>query len=293
MITASTPCRSRSACHSMTDSPTRPAAFSASTSSQDPGKRTTPNLTRRPRWNAPSRHRRSRSPRSGGWPAAARTSRAGGRGRRRRARSAARRGRCAPPGSRARGARAPPPGPADRGFPAWGGPGRAPASERRSPGALQPAGEGLAGDPLVGLDVLLAGARHDLVGNRRGGRRPVPPGGGGPVADELLVEARLAAARLVLVGGPEARGVRGAYLVAERQRPVRVEPELELGVGQDDAPLAGVGGGVLVEGEGDLAHALGKRAVADQLHRPLEVDRLVVPGLGLSGGGEDRLGKLV
>src|SRR4051812_22563227 len=47
MTTASTPCRSRSACHSGTTSPTRPQASSASRSSQVPGKVTTPNFTSR------------------------------------------------------------------------------------------------------------------------------------------------------------------------------------------------------------------------------------------------------
>src|SRR4051812_14586729 len=41
-MTASTPCRSGSACHRSTASPTRDAASWASTSSHDPGKRTTP-----------------------------------------------------------------------------------------------------------------------------------------------------------------------------------------------------------------------------------------------------------
>src|SRR3954463_877971 len=44
-MTASTPRRSASACHSSSASPTRDAASSASTSSHVPGKRTTPNLT--------------------------------------------------------------------------------------------------------------------------------------------------------------------------------------------------------------------------------------------------------
>src|SRR2546423_10958048 len=47
-MTASTPCRSRSACHSSSASPTRSQASSASTSSHEPGKRTTPNFTTGP-----------------------------------------------------------------------------------------------------------------------------------------------------------------------------------------------------------------------------------------------------
>src|ERR687897_2428361 len=47
MITASTPFRSASACHSSSASPIRRAASSASRSSHDPGNWTTPNLTER------------------------------------------------------------------------------------------------------------------------------------------------------------------------------------------------------------------------------------------------------
>ena len=116
--------------------------------------------------------------------------------------------------------------------------------------------------------------------------QPVP---GGPVADVLLVERRLRAARLVLVGGPEARGVRRADLVAEHQRAVGVEPELELRVGEDHAALARVVGDRAVDGQRDVAHALGQRAVADQLDGRLEVDRLVVALVGLRRRRVDRL----
>src|SRR5579859_2342659 len=158
---------------------------------------------------------------------------------------------------------------------------------------LDPAGERLAGDPLVGLDVLLARACDHLVGDRRRGRVAVPPGRGRPVAHVLLVEARLAPAGRILVGGPEARGVRRAHLIAEGQGAVPVEAELELGVGQDDPPLAGVLGGELVDRDRDLAHPLGQLPVAHELGCTLEVDVLVVALERLGGGGEDRLGKPV
>src|SRR6266545_1119630 len=56
MTTASTPLRARSACHRISASPTRSQASSASRSSHEPGKRTTPNFT----W-APKRHLRGSS----------------------------------------------------------------------------------------------------------------------------------------------------------------------------------------------------------------------------------------
>ena len=52
-------------------------------------------------------------------------------------------------------------------------------------------------------------------------------------------------------------------------------------------------GGVLVERQRDVAHPLGQRPIADQLHGALEVDRLVVPDVGLGRRGEQRLGQAV
>ncbi len=75
-------------------------------------------------------------------------------------------------------------------------------------------GEGLTGDALVGLDVARAGALDDVVGQRRRRRALVPAGPRGPVAHELLVEARLPVTRLVAVGRPEARRVGREHLVA-------------------------------------------------------------------------------
>ena len=61
---------------------------------------------------------------------------------------------------------------------------------------------------------------------------------GEPVADELLVERRLAAARLVLVGRPEPRAVGRQHFVDQNQLAVDLA-ELELRVGDDDAAAAG------------------------------------------------------
>src|SRR5437016_4452581 len=149
------------------------------------------------------------------------------------------------------------------------------------PGAREPRVERLAGDPLVSLDVLLAGAPDDVVRDRRRGRIAIPAGGRSPIAHKLLVKARLRAARLVLIGGPEARGIGRAHLVAERQLAIPVEPELELRVGEDDAALPGMLGSEFIHGQRDVADALSERAVADQLSSALEVDVLVVALLRL------------
>src|ERR1700712_3934544 len=73
--------------------------------------------------------------------------------------------------------------------------------------SIEPRSERLARDPLVGFEVALAGARDNLVGARRRRRVLVPARARRPVARELLVEARLPAAGLVIVGPPESRGM--------------------------------------------------------------------------------------
>ena len=125
-------------------------------------------------------------------------------------------------------------------------------------------------------------------------RRAVPAGRrrGQPVADELLVERRLRAARLPLVGGPEAGRVRGQHLVGQRPASVAVEAELELGVRQDDAALAGDVAGAGVDGERQLPQ-LGGDLGADLAGDLLVGDVLVVlADLGLGRRGEDRRGQL-
>ena len=66
-----------------------------------------------------------------------------------------------------------------------------------------------------------------------------------------------------LVGRPEAGGVGGEDLVAEDQLAVE-EAELELGVGEDDAPLGGPVGALLVDAQRDVAGPLGQLG-ADQV----------------------------
>ncbi len=93
------------------------------------------------------------------------------------------------------------------------------------------------------------------------------------------------------VGRPEAGGVRGEDLVGEDQV-VPVEAELELGVREDDAALAGDVPGAGVDGEGGLAQT-GRRVRADLAGDLLVGDVLVVlADLGLGGRGEDRGGQL-
>ena len=68
---------------------------------------------------------------------------------------------------------------------------------------------------------------------------------------------------------------------------------MEMFVADARAKGARVLSGVVVERQRDLADALGQVAVADERHRTLEVDRLVVADVGLGGRREQRLGQLV
>src|SRR6185369_15967037 len=95
------------------------------------------------------------------------------------------------------------------------------------------------GEFFVGFDVFGAGAGDDVGGEGGGWAAFVPAGGFQPVADELFVERRLAVARFVLVGGPEAGAVGGEDFVDEQHFAAGVA-ELELRVGDDDPPCEGV-----------------------------------------------------
>src|SRR3989475_9137136 len=89
------------------------------------------------------------------------------------------------------------------------------------------------------------------------------------------------------------RGIRRQHLVHDVQAAIGVGTELELGIGQDDAALARVVGGELVDAQGGVAHALGQVGT-DLLHHRIEIDVLVmVADGGLGRGGEDRLRQLL
>src|SRR5882757_9650005 len=95
----------------------------------------------------------------------------------------------------------------------------------------------------VGFEIALAG-RIDHAGRQRRRRAVAVPAPGFPlgveiVAQRLLVEARLALAGLVDVDGPEPRTVRCHHFVDQNDAAVTVAAEFELGVGDDDALLAG------------------------------------------------------
>ena len=94
------------------------------------------------------------------------------------------------------------------------------------------------------------------------------------------------------VGGvPEARGIRGQGLVDQGQRAVRVQTELELGVGDNHAAPGGVGAGARVQLQARLAHPSGE-LFPEQILDLGEHDVLVVgAGGSLGRGREQRLGQ--
>src|SRR5438876_8625491 len=103
----------------------------------------------------------------------------------------------------------------------------------------------------------------------------------------LLVEARLAPAGRVAVGGPEPGGVGRENLVDHEQATVGRAAELELRIGDDDAPWRRVGATGLVQAQTRALELLGERA-AERLHHMRKRDVLVVPDFGLGRGREDR-----
>jgi len=67
----------------------------------------------------------------------------------------------------------------------------------------------------------------------------------------------------VLVRRPEAGGVRGQDLVDQVETAGLVLAELELGVGDDDAPGAGIIGALGVDGQGGITHLVGQIAAQE------------------------------
>src|SRR4051794_36862605 len=143
----------------------------------------------------------------------------------------------------------------------------------------------------VRFEITLAGRIHHAGRQRRRWGVAVPAAGLALgveiVAQRLLVEARLALAGLVYIDSPEPRRVRRHHLVDQNDLAVLVAAELELGVGDDDALLAG---GLLAERVDRARHALQRRRHirAEDLAHPGDRDVLVMAGFGLGRRAEDR-----
>lgn len=115
---------------------------------------------------------------------------------------------------------------------------------------------------------------------------------GEPVADELLVEAGLHDTRPVAVGGPIPRRVGRENFVGQHQATVAVDPELELGVGDDDSPRQSVIGRLHIDLQRTVAQLVGAHP-ADQLDHPGKRNVLVVVAqCGLRRRSKQRCGEL-
>ena len=147
----------------------------------------------------------------------------------------------------------------------------------------------LPGQPFVGFQIFCAGFGNDIGREHGAGRGFVPSERFEVVADELFVEARLAAARLILVGGPETRGIRRHYFVNQNQFAV-AQTKFELGVGDDDATLASVITSGLVNLQAQIPR-LGRQFGANDFLRLLERNVFVMSGLGFGGRREDGFGQ--
>ena len=109
----------------------------------------------------------------------------------------------------------------------------------------------------------------------------------------MLVEARLLAARLPLLGGPEARAIRRENLVDENWLGgVFQHAELELGIGQHDAAIERIVPRQAVEAQGLLLQPR-HGFFADHRRALLEADVLVVAGFRLGRRGEQWLWQTV
>ena len=144
----------------------------------------------------------------------------------------------------------------------------------------------------MGLEVATRRVGDDVVGQRGPGGRlvPAPVGDQGlqVVAHVLLVVTRLFATGLPLVGGPETRTVGGEDLVDQHRLVAALDhAELELGIGQHNAAVAGVVAGQTVKGQGSLLQPE-HRFLADDLRAFVEADVLVVAGIRLGRGREQR-----
>src|SRR5260221_2751263 len=142
----------------------------------------------------------------------------------------------------------------------------------------------------VGFEIAVAGRINDAGRQRRWRGVAVPAAGFSLgveiVAQRLLVEARLALAGLVDVDGPEPRTVGGHHLVDQNDAAILVAAELELGVGDDDALLAG---GLFAKRVDRARHALqrGRDGIAQHFAHARDRDGLVMAGLGLGRPAEN------
>src|SRR3990172_4220572 len=151
--------------------------------------------------------------------------------------------------------------------------------------------QGLPGQSLVNLPVFLGRLLHNFRRQLRARWLPVPTALDQPVPDELLVEAGLRTARLVLVCRPEAAAIRREQLVYQNYFAVQ-KAELHLRVGDDNSPAAGVGVGIPVDLQASLAKLV-SQGLSHSTRHILEADINIMPLSRLGGRSEDGLGQVL
>ncbi len=154
----------------------------------------------------------------------------------------------------------------------------------------RPTSEGFARQTLVSVQIFLCGLGHD-VGRQSGcGRLLVPRESFQVIAHELFVEARLAAAGFVLIGGPETGGIGRQNFVDEDEFAIG-QAKFEFGVGDDDAALESIFGGEGINLEAEFFGEFSDFFAGD-FTGLFEGDIFVVTGFGFGRGGENWFGQL-
>ena len=132
---------------------------------------------------------------------------------------------------------------------------------------------------LQALQVLLLGLGHHVGGQLGGGGDAVQLVLDEPIPQVLLIVAQGGGAHLVLVPVPEAAGIGGEDLVGQHQLAVLVQAKLQLGVGDDDAPLIGVVVALLKQAQAGVFQLLGQ-LLAQVLYQALVGDAVLIVALG-------------
>ena len=107
-------------------------------------------------------------------------------------------------------------------------------------------------------------------------------------------------ADLIALHRPEAGGIRSQHLICKYNIPILVQPELQLGIRDDDASGKRVIRASVIQGKGlvpqglCVLRAVARELLLKNLHRALIGDILVViADLGFGGRCVDRFGKLL
>src|SRR2546427_2380783 len=143
---------------------------------------------------------------------------------------------------------------------------------------------------MVGLEILFAGLASYLRGKGRCGRLLVPANFLQVITNVLLVERLLRPAGPILICRPQAGRVGSQHLIRQSDA-IACDPELKLGIGDNDPFAARVSGGLAVNLQADVPQ-FAAQLRADEARHLLKGDVLVVAVSGLVSRGKNRLWQL-